>query len=204
MNKREFLKALDKKLKNLPKEERKKSVAFYSEIIDDKMEDGASEEEAVQSLGSPGKVAEEILSDASFSSIVKGGADRVKSKCGENPLLILLLVLGFPLWFPLLVAAAAVLFSGSVVLLALFFVLFAVLFSVLVSGAACAIQAIVCFLTSAPAFGTLSLGAGLVLVAVFFLLWEPLKRAEKALLRLSGLWLKGIKRLFVNKREEKK
>ena len=32
MNKREFLKALEKRLKNLPKKEIQKSLAFYSEI----------------------------------------------------------------------------------------------------------------------------------------------------------------------------
>lgn len=202
MNKQEFLKALDKKLKNLPREEREKSLAFYSEIIDDKTEEGASEKEAVESLGSPDKIAREILSDASFGSLVKGGADRMKNKCDGNPLFILLLVLGFPIWFPLLVVAAALLFSGSIVILSLLIALFAVQFAALVSGAACAIQAIACFLTSAPAFGVFALGAGLTLVAAFFLLWKPLGKLEKALLGLSGLWLKGIKRLFVNKRED--
>lgn len=69
MNKREFLKALEKRLKNLPKKEIQKSLAFYSEIIDDRMEEGDSEAEAVKNLGTPDEVAREILSDASFSAI---------------------------------------------------------------------------------------------------------------------------------------
>ena len=68
MNKREFLKALEKRLKNLPKKEIQKSLAFYSEIIDDRMEEGDSEAEAVKNLGTPDEVAREILSDASFSA----------------------------------------------------------------------------------------------------------------------------------------
>ena len=112
MNKREFLKALEKRLKNLPKKEIQKSLAFYSEIIDDRMEEGASEAEAVKNLGTPDEVAREILSDASFSTIVRGSAERIRTKSGGNTLFVVLAIIGFPIWFPLLVTAAVLLFSG--------------------------------------------------------------------------------------------
>ena len=47
MNKQEFLSALQNALAGLPKKDRQKTLAFYSEMIDDRMEDGMTEEEAV-------------------------------------------------------------------------------------------------------------------------------------------------------------
>ena len=63
MNKTEFIFELGKRLEGLPKEDIIEKLSFYSEMIDDRIEDGASEEEAIAGLGSPEKVAEEIIAD---------------------------------------------------------------------------------------------------------------------------------------------
>ena len=47
MNKFDFLTHLRTKLWSIPKEDAERSVEFYSEMIDDRMEEGLSEEEAV-------------------------------------------------------------------------------------------------------------------------------------------------------------
>ena len=39
MNKQEFLKALSDRLQGIPKEDREKSLEYYSEMIDDRTED---------------------------------------------------------------------------------------------------------------------------------------------------------------------
>lgn len=62
MNKIEFAAELERLLRDLPDEERKRSVDFYSEMIDDRMEDGESEEAAVAGLGSPRSVADGNIS----------------------------------------------------------------------------------------------------------------------------------------------
>ena len=46
MNKQEFLKNLRVSLSNLPQEEIEERIIFYSEMIDDRIEEGLSEEEA--------------------------------------------------------------------------------------------------------------------------------------------------------------
>ena len=66
MNKNEFLKELKKRLKNLTTVDTAKSLEFYSEMIDDRMEDGMSEEEAIDSLGSIDDIAEQIKTSQSF------------------------------------------------------------------------------------------------------------------------------------------
>ena len=47
MRKQEFLSALKRSMKGLPKSEIDERISFYSEMIDDRVEEGFSEEEAV-------------------------------------------------------------------------------------------------------------------------------------------------------------
>ena len=51
MNKTEFSQALRRALGKLPSYEVEQSIAFYEEMIADRMEDGMREEEAVEALG---------------------------------------------------------------------------------------------------------------------------------------------------------
>ncbi|MBQ5504501.1 MAG: DUF1700 domain-containing protein, partial [Oscillospiraceae bacterium] len=52
MNKKDFLDELCRRLRTFPPQEAEKTVSFYSEAIDDRVEDGMTEEEAVRELGS--------------------------------------------------------------------------------------------------------------------------------------------------------
>ncbi len=53
MNKREFLQKLENGLSGLPREDIEQRLSFYAEMIDDRIEDGFSEEEAVAGIGTP-------------------------------------------------------------------------------------------------------------------------------------------------------
>ena len=59
MTKQLFLNELAAALHSLPREERYRTLGYYDELIDDRMEDGQSEEEAVSGLGEPEQVAVE-------------------------------------------------------------------------------------------------------------------------------------------------
>ena len=63
MTKQLFLNELSAALHGLPREERYRTLSYYDELIDDRMEDGQSEEDAVESLGSPEQIAREILGE---------------------------------------------------------------------------------------------------------------------------------------------
>ena len=63
MSKKEFLESLGRLLKSLGKSEREKSLSYYNEIIDDYMEDGYTEQQAVEQIGNPGLIAQEILEE---------------------------------------------------------------------------------------------------------------------------------------------
>ena len=97
MTKQLFLNELSAALHGLPREERYRTLRYYDELIDDRMEDGQSEEEAVSGLGEPEQVAREILGEEEPA---------VSTGTGRKVWLIVLLVLGFPLRGSLLLAAA--------------------------------------------------------------------------------------------------
>lgn len=114
MTKLEFIHALNERLSALPREEAQERIGFYTEAIEDRMEEGLPEEEAVAAVGAPGEIAESIL--AELRPVQTPRKERKgKRSAGE----ITLLVLGAPLWLPLLIAAAAVLLSVYLVFWAL-------------------------------------------------------------------------------------
>ena len=94
MCKEEFLARLEARLSSLPRADREERLNFYSEMIDDRMEEGLSEAEAVAAVDT----AEEFTADLSVP----------KQKRGWKVWAVVLLVLGAPLWLSLLIAAAAV------------------------------------------------------------------------------------------------
>lgn len=108
MKREEYLDRIRALLQNLPPEDLERSLAFYAESIADRMEDGMSEEEAVASLESPEEAANAILLEQPLPTLVKV---RVKERRQLSTLEILLLVLGFPLWLPLLLTALVLVFT---------------------------------------------------------------------------------------------
>lgn len=112
MNKEDFLDELRKKLSGLPSEEAEDRIAFYNEMINDRMEDGLSEADAVGEIGSVDQVAEQILSDIPFPVLVR---ERIKPKRRIKIWEIVLIVLGSPIWLPLILAAFIILISAAVV-----------------------------------------------------------------------------------------
>ena len=71
MTKTEFLEQLKNSLTGLSEEDIKKSVDYYEEMIDDRMEDGIAEEEAVGGLGTVEEIRDRILQEVPITKIVK-------------------------------------------------------------------------------------------------------------------------------------
>lgn len=107
MTKHEFITRLREGLVQLPKAEVEEHIAFYGEIIDDRMEEGFLESEAVANIGSVDIVISQILNDYRTNSCGKD-MNATKRLGGWE---IMLLVLGSPIWLSLLIAAVTVLFS---------------------------------------------------------------------------------------------
>lgn len=116
MNKAEYLQRLRGQLALLPAEEREARLAYYEELFDDMLEDGMSEAEACDHLGAPEDVAAELLADVPMTTLVKS---RVQARGKPSALTVVLLVLGAPLWLPLLLSAFVILLSLLITLWAL-------------------------------------------------------------------------------------
>lgn len=182
MSEREFTRLLDEKLRRLDGEERKRTLAYYKEIISDRMDEGLSEEEAVSGLESPDEIAERLLADAA-----ERGALRPKPR----PVSTALIILGSPLWLPLLIAVGAVMLAVYAVIWALIIALVAVVLAFAAAGLAGLVGFAVA-LTLNPALAAAMFGCALMLMGVALLLVFPVIAAAKALAKCTGracVWL---------------
>ena len=114
MTKAEYLERLRVSLALMPPEEREAQLAYYEELFDDMLEDGMSEAEAAAHLGAPEDVAETLLAEIPMSTLVK---NRVQAQGKPSALTVVLLVLGAPLWLPLLMAVGGILCGAGVLIL---------------------------------------------------------------------------------------
>mgnify|MGYP003303956627 CR=1 FL=1 len=71
MNKEQFLIELASALAGLPEDDIEKSLEFYSEMIDDRIEEGLTEEEAVAEIGSIDEIRAQIIKDIPLPKIIK-------------------------------------------------------------------------------------------------------------------------------------
>ena len=135
MTKLEFLESLEKGLSGLPKNDIDERIAFYSEIIDDRIEEGLSEEDAVSKIGKIDEVISQIIADTPINKLVK---EKIKPKRNLRVWEIILLILGSPIWLSLFIAFFAVILS---IYVAIWSIVIA-LWSVFVSVVACAFGAV--------------------------------------------------------------
>lgn len=196
MTKQEFLARLRQGLAGLPQENIDEHLAFYSEMIDDRLEDGLSEEEAVAAIGSPEKIAAQIMANTPLSSLnTEKNAPKRKLKTWE----IVLLAVCSPVWVPLLFAALAVIFSLLAVLWSLIAALWAVGVS-LIAGAVSGVFAAVLFTVQGHGFSALAvLGAALFCAGLAVFLFFGCVAASKGAVRLVKRMFAGIKSRLTGK-----
>lgn len=202
--KNEFLSRLREKLSGLSREDIEKSVDYYSEIIDDKIEDGMSEEEAVNSIGTPDEAAKSILKDMPIIDVVKSTAKAKEKAKGKAKIwAIILIILGFPVWFPILLSILAVIFSAYIAIWSVTLSLLAATVAVVVCAPAALVLAIVRFVGGGIFAGMFFIGAGLILaglgIFMFFATWLTIKAA----LFIGKEILLGIKYCIVGKKGAK-
>ena len=178
MTKDQFIKELREKLNQLPEEEIYKSVSYYSELISDMVEDGLTEEEAVKSFGDVNKIAQGILQDVSFGTLVK---KKIKPEKGWTPLTVILAIISAPIWISLLFAAGGIIFSVIATIAGLAIGLAGIVAALGITGIVLLVKAF----SSGGAYLLISIGGGLILLAFFLL----------GILVIKELWKLGVKGL---------
>lgn len=195
MNKQQFLEALNRGLSQLPSEEIDKQLSYYSELIDDMVEDGMTEYEAVSRLGSVQDIYEDILQNMPLPLLVK---TRAKPREGWSALSIILIILGFPIWFSLLAALLAVVLTVYVSLWAIGISVFAAALAVIVCAVVLAVFFFILVFSKLPA-AVLALGAGLILAGFAILLGLGAFYFCKGIVKATAAVGRAVKRLFIRK-----
>ena len=198
MNKQEFLAQLRQNLSGLPKDDIDERLAFYGEMIEDRIEDGIPEENAIGEIGPVDNLVEQIIADIPLGKLVK---EKITPKRKLSIWEILLLILGSPVWLPLLIAVLAVVFSLYVVLWSVIIVLW----SVFASFAACAIAGIAAGIYFARIgyipTGVAVIGAGIVCAGLSVFVFFGCVAATKGILYLTKKLAIRIKNCFVKKED---
>lgn len=189
MTRAEFLSGLRRGLSQLPPEELEKQLAYYEELFDDMQEDGLTEQEAAERLGDPARIAQELLTELPLGTLVK---TRVKPTGGWTALRIVLIVLGSPVWLPLLLAAGVVLLSLLIVLWALALSFGAVVLALGVTAVALLGGLFFGYLSASPLMllGLACIAGGVCILG--FLALKPLCRGIAALCAALIKWIKSL------------
>ena len=99
MTKSELFQSLGAQFPHLSAEELEDRQSFYQELIDDHMENGLTEEEAVAKIS------------VSEPPCPQAAASQPQPRCSLRVWETVLLILGSPIWFSLLLSAVSVVFS---------------------------------------------------------------------------------------------
>ena len=196
MNKTDFLSELEKRLDCVTKEERDKTLVYYGEMIDDRIEDGLTEEQAVLEIGTPKKIAEQIMLDLPLTTLVK---NRLKPNRALGVWEIIFIVLGSPIWLSLTVVAVAVVISLYAVLWAVLVVFYAVGASLAIGGLIGVVCLVVYLIQANVGAGLFMLGAGLACAGISVLMLIVNNLVAKWLVKASKAIFIGIKSCFIRK-----
>ncbi len=198
MNKQEFLSHLKNSLACLTNEQKAESLEYYSEMIDDLIEDGMSEEEAVATLGNVDEIASRIIAETPLPQLVKAN---VMPKRALKAWEIILLVLGSPIWLSLLIALLCIVFSVYITLWAVVITLVVVVLSLLVSLLAVVIAGFGFLFSKHLLHSVLLFGAGFVCAGLTLLFLLLVVYSFMGLVQLSKLCINLLKKPFMKKGE---
>jgi len=170
MTKEEFLSTLNEKLSNLPRKDTAERIKFYEEMIDDRMESGLSEAEAIADVGTVEEIYAQFLKETPLIHIIKNRvAPRRKLGSGKIAVIASTSIVWAPILFSLAVAAFAVVISLYAALWSLVVSVWAVFVSTATAAPAGAVLCLFNIFAGDffTAFALLSLGMVSAGIAIF-------------------------------------
>lgn len=201
MTKNEFITQLRKLLGGLPQDDIDRSITFYSEMIDDSIEDGMSEAEAVEALGAIEDIVINIKSENTdktekTENMACGEeitpANTNNGKISKERLIIVIVT--FPLW----IGIVAGLFGVYIGFWGTFVGLCGAAIGFAVGAVGGLIVSPVLFVSSVYT-GLMLVGCCLMLGGLVVPLVFVLKIIAKGLIELFKLAIKGVKALLIPK-----
>lgn len=158
MNKEEFLSTLKRDLlkTKVSRGEVEKSLAFYDEAIDDRIETGLDETVAIGQMGNIDTIVSRIVAD--IPPVPRAMA---KAGTGNKVLNIVLLAIGSPIWVSIALALASCVLAVYVSLWAVVVSLWACVLTFFLCTPAGIIGCVLGFMQNAPESALFMLGSGL-------------------------------------------
>ena len=199
MTKKEFVDSLRLKLYSLPRNEVEERLSFYCEMIDDRLEDGLSEEEAVGAIGSVDEIFAQIVSDIPLTKIVKS---RLTPQRKLKGWMLALIIFTAPIWFSLIISAVAVIFSLYVVLWSLTVAAWAVFAAFALSGPCGLALGIFMLFTVGGASGTFIIACSIFVSGLALFTFFGALKSTVGAAKLSRAAITGIKWCFVGKEDQ--
>lgn len=201
MTKSEFLDCLGGLISEYPSDETNKSLDYYSEMIDDRIEDGMTEAEAIASLGSVHDIANQIKCELPLTTLVKQKALEKTKGEGIPVWVIVLLVLGAPVWIPLAISISAVLLSIYITVWAFNFAFWVADLSIGISSIVTIFAAIISIFTGGFLSFLIYLGGAIVLAGLAIILAIGCFYMSKGIIA-GTVWLfKQLKKSIVSSKE---
>ncbi len=191
MTKQDFLASLGKGLSGLPKDDIEERLSFYGEMIDDRIEEGLTEEEAVFAVGSTQDIVAQVVADTPLAKIAK---EKLKPKRRLKAWEIVLLVLGSPIWLSLGISVIAVIFSLYVVLWSVIVSLWAVFASFVGCSIGGTLACVILTVGGNGASGIAMLAAGFVCAGFAIFMFYGCQAVTKGTLLLTkkiAIWTKN-------------
>ena len=199
VTKQDFLAQLRKKLSGLPQNDIEERLTFYGEMIEDRIEDGLLEETAVSEIGSVDEIAAQIIADTPFVKIAK---ERIKPNRHLKAWEIILLALGSPVWFPLVIAAVVVIFSLYISVWAIIISLWAVFASLIICALGCIVTSAVIAFSDNLLSCAAMFAAGLICAGLSIFMFYGFKAATKGILVCTKEFAAWVKSCFIKKGDE--
>ena len=200
MNKKEFLDKLRAALAGLPENDLEERLSFYEEMIDDRIDEGCSEEEAIAGLGTVEQIVEQIAAETPLSALVK---KKIKNRRRMRAWEIVLLSGGSVVWAPILLS----LIVGAIVLYAVLWSLVVCVYAVQAAFGGVALAGIVLGIlqiVSSNVWGGIALiGISLVFAGLTIFMIFACKWATLGTIRLTKKIILGIKSRFIRKERAK-
>ncbi len=200
MTKTKFLLELKKGLNGFPKSDIDERLNFYEEIIDDLIEEGMTEDEAVAKLGSVNKIVSQAIAETPITKLIK---DRVTPKHSLRAWEIVLLILGSPIWLSLIIAAVSVVFAVYAALVSAVVALWAAELAFALSTLAGTVGCIFFALTNHALTGLLVLGGGIICGGLSVFMFFACAKLTKWIFLLTKSIFIFIKSCFIRKGEHK-
>lgn len=201
MSKNDFLEILRFRLSHLPASEIEKHLSFYIESLDDRIEDGMNEYDAVSSLGNIDDIVSSIEQSISIPVLVKEKIKQTHKKINNKWIWAFLVICGAPLWIPLLITIIMTIVSVYIIAWSIIITLYSLVATLGIVGICGVVIGAVNLFTTNIGSALMILGVNISALGFGIVIVSPVNIVSKKLIQLTKIFILKVKSLFVTRKE---